>query len=125
VATKRILITGSRTWDDRDRMARILWYVYDEGAVLVSGNGPSGADSMAEEIWEGLGGTVERHPADWRKGRGAGTERNKAMVHLGADICLAFWDGESNGTRHCANYATLHGIPTTWFILGEDEDGDE
>lgn len=117
----RILITGSRDWDDVWRIRKVLsaYRTYPD-AVLVSGACPSGADRFAEEIWEGWGLPVERHPADWSK-RGAGPTRNRKMVELGADVCLAFRKDHSRGTTHCANYATLKGIPVLWYT---DEDQD-
>lgn len=123
----RILITGSRTWDNRDVIKEALqMHGTDEHtglpvAVLVSGACPSGADQLAEEIWESWGGRVERHPAAWNVyGKRAGFMRNQEMVDLGADICLAFRKNESPGTTHCANAATMAGIPTIWYT--EDDD---
>ena len=120
----RILVTGSREWSNRDVVEEALSpYSIEASAVLVSGACPSGADSMAEEVWKGWGLPVERHPADWRRhGKAAGFIRNQEMVDLGADVCLAFRRNYSRGTTHCANAATMAGIPTLWFT--EDEDGD-
>lgn len=131
--SKRILITGSRDWSDRDAIRSALSTIYwrwmgdvrdedVEDIVLVSGNCPSGADALAEEVWEGWGFPVERHPADWsRWGKAAGPKRNQLMVDLGADVCLAFRKDYSRGTTHCANAATMAGIETIWFTEGEDD----
>lgn len=118
----RILITGSRDWGDPWAIESALWeYATDDTSVLVSGACPSGADRMAEEIWEGWGLAVERHPADWKRhGKAAGLIRNQEMVDLGADVCLAFRKNYSRGTTHCANAATMAGIETIWFT--EDEE---
>lgn len=107
----RILVTVSRGWTDRERMRRVLAAAWQwaPGALLVSGANPDG-DAMAEGIWSGLGGFVERHRAGWdepcrdrcspghrvRRANGttycpmAGNYRNERMADLGADLCLAF-----------------------------------
>lgn len=117
----RILVTGSRDWEDEMTVCLALWTSYcdlkEHGEViLVSGNCPTGADSIAERFWEANGMTVERHPADWHKfGKFAGPRRNKEMVDLGADVCLAFPLGESRGTRGCMKLAKDAGIPIRDF----------
>lgn len=106
----RVLITGSRSWTDRDTIKRCLSRYHD--ATVVSGACPKGADRLAEDVARDLGHTVERHPADWsRHGRAAGFRRNEAMVRLGADVVLAFWDGESRGTYHTITTARAAGLP--------------
>jgi hypothetical protein len=111
----RVLVTGSRDWDDRDAIDLALYGAYVElgsGTVLVSGACPTGADAIAEELWALRGLPVERHPADWKRwGKAAGSLRNQEMVDLGADVCLAFPLPDSRGTRHCMKAAERAGIP--------------
>lgn len=118
----RLLITGSRTWNDRRAVKEALrtWWEStgrDPNAVLVSGNCPKGADLICEEIWEHNGLTVERHPANWRPGgvfkRAAGYDRNKAMVDTGPDHCIAFIRAKSGGASQCARYARSKGLEVT------------
>jgi len=112
---KRVLITGSRIWNDPQMMGEALSGVYEPGAVLIEG-GAAGADTMAATIWKHLGGVIETHSADWvGLGRGAGFIRNQEMVDSGADICLAFIRAESSGATHCAHAAELAGIPTVRY----------
>jgi hypothetical protein len=105
---------GSRTWTDELVIAHVLAAEWDDGtAVLVSGACPRGADRIAEQIWAGWGGQVERHPGDWnRHGRAAGFRRNTHMVALGADVCLAFIREYSRGAAHTAQLAEAADIPT-------------
>ncbi|MEV5140350.1 SLOG family protein [Streptomyces syringium] len=125
----RILVTGSRNWPD-ERLVRLelsrawyqlsrAWYQHGHHITVVHGNCPTGADHHAA-LWAdnwaatGLGGvTEELHPADWAThGRAAGPIRNRHMVDLGADLCLAFIKDRSAGATHCAGLAETAGIPT-------------
>ncbi|WP_165968582.1 NADAR domain-containing protein [Saccharopolyspora elongata] len=108
---KRIIITGSRGWDEPMSIMLALASEWDPDGVLVSGACPRGADALCEACWRSWGGRVERHPADWSSGRGAGFRRNAAMVELGADVCMAFIRDGSRGASHTAGLAARAGIP--------------
>lgn len=106
----------------------LSWIADDFGddAILVSGNCPTGADKMCEDFWENyIGGTVERHPADWdrykpvnpKQKNPAGFIRNKEMVDLGADICLAFIKNSSTGATMTADLAEKAGIRTIRYTI--------
>lgn len=117
--TRRILVTGSRNWTDREAIRFALLETtraFGLDFVLVHGDCPTGADAIAAEIWQDMGGKCEAHPANWVKyGRAAGPIRNQQMVDLGADACLAFPMGDSRGTRGCMCMAAVAGIPVTNF----------
>lgn len=125
----RLLITGSRSWVDRDAIERSLmrWYLdvgsrADEAPVLVSGGCPTGADRMAEEAWTRQGLPLERHLADWdAHGKRAGFVRNAEMVKLGADACIAFIYDNSKGASMTADLAEKAGIPTLRLHRGSHE----
>ena len=111
--TKRILVTGSRDWPDYDAVLQaIREAIQDADDVVIIHGGARGADDIADRVCEELDLPTEAYPAQWEKyGRAAGRLRNKAMVELGADVCLAFPFGPSRGTRHCMREAKRAGIP--------------
>lgn len=129
---KRILITGSRDWDDEKAIDDALYDAWDElmegeplwtenHITLVSGNCPTGADAIAEGLWTIRAGfPIERHPADWDAfGKKAGFIRNAEMVELGADICLAFIKNGSKGASMTARMAEEAGIETRRFEVND------
>lgn len=118
---RRLLITGSRNWDDvrtiRDVLSRYSAQHPDEDITLVSGACPTGADAHCERIGAALGFAIERHPAEWeRLGKRAGFVRNAEMVALGADDCIAFHRDNSGGTGHTINLCAKAGIPVMQYL---------
>lgn len=121
----RVIVTGSRTWTDKETVYGALDLIADaartEGRTLVVAHGTAdGADTIAD-MWvrhrqrDGWPVQVERNPADWRTyGKRAGMVRNQRMVAKGADACLAFVLDSSAGATHCAETAEVAGIPTQW-----------
>lgn len=111
----RVLVTGSRTWDNARRVEGALSEAcrtaITEGftqLVVVHGAAPAGADKFAANwvrkvrtsVLEAPGSPVRLRvreqgvPAEWRTygSRIAGFLRNQQMVDDGADLCLAFMD---------------------------------
>lgn len=116
----RILVTGSRTWTDKDAVRNALldtWMFAGRpyGVTVVHG-GARGADYLADVYAKRLGFVTEAHRAPWESaGRSAGYLRNKTMVDLGADICLAFIKNNSKGATMCADLAEKAGIPVHYW----------
>lgn len=116
----RILITGSRYFTNTSMIRQALKEAIGDTPckdVVVVHGAAKGADSDSGRIARELGARVEEHPADWSQGRSAGPARNRKMVSLGADVCLAFLTkGAKNaGTLSCVRYAKEAGIPTKVF----------
>ena len=109
----RILITGSRDWDDEEKIVQELnKYSQIPSVTLVSGSCSTGADRICERHAGRLGWTVELHPADWSLGKRAGFVRNYKMVSSGADLCLAFIKDNSKGASMTKDLAEKAGIET-------------
>lgn len=129
----RVLVTGSRDWDDGTAIYRALhvevvekfWlrgydsegnfvdWIKPDDFVLVHGDCPTGADMISDEWCISRFFVAERHPADWKKfGKPAGFIRNKEMVERGADLCLAFIKNNSRGASMTADLAEKAGIKT-------------
>lgn len=112
----RLLVTGSRDWSDAQAIVRELEVVNaheGEQVVLISGNCPTGADKIAEDVAVKFGWMIERHPADWKThGKRAGFIRNGEMVDEGADYCVAFVKDNSPGASNTVVKARIAKIPT-------------
>ncbi|MEV8638969.1 DUF2493 domain-containing protein [Streptosporangium sp. NPDC051023] len=111
----RILVTGSRRFTDAAVLEAALLDTWHDvvalgGTIVIVHGHARGADRLAD-AWACRNGVeVERYPADWATGRGAGPRRNAAMVALGADLVIAAPQGRSLGTRDCMRRAAQAGI---------------
>lgn len=110
----RILVTGSRDWDDWLSVDSALCFEVEHcmpvGRVPVLIHGKAkGADQLAQAVWLRTPWQMEEYPAsDFPDPK----VRNQHMVDLGADVCLAFALSWASGTGHCARAARRAGIPT-------------
>jgi hypothetical protein len=117
---KRIIVTGSRNLKDSAIVSKYLdrvpaWLGVEASDVTVVHGGANGADELAACWARAHGAAIEEHRADWDAyGFGAGPKRNAAMVALGADICVGFWDSkrQRSGTLDCLSRADEAMIPT-------------
>jgi hypothetical protein len=107
----RVLITGSRTWDDAESITAEL-AALPPGTTIVHGGCPTGADAIAHQYAVENGIPVEVYPADWDEhGRAAGPIRNAEMIATMPDLVLAFVRGDSPGTRGCVRAAISAEVP--------------
>lgn len=111
----KIAIVGSRTFEDYDLLCKFIGSVLSDGELasieaVVSG-AARGADTLAERYAEEHGFEMIVFPAEWKKfGRRAGFIRNVDIIRE-CDICFAFWDGESHGTKHDIELCEQTGKP--------------
>lgn len=99
----RIAIVGSRTFNDFDALERFINDTCDQHVfdidTIVSG-GARGADKLGERYADKYGLDILIFPPDWKTyGKRAGFIRNVDIID-NCDVCFAFWDGESHGTKH-------------------------
>lgn len=133
----RVIVTGSRTWEDKAAVYDALNGIYQEHGpfVVVHGACSTGADAIAHN-WVELASRLVRigedpFRANWsRRGPKAGPERNERMVDAGADLVLAFIEPcakphctepkphDSHGTTHCVGLARKAGIEIKEFRNG-------
>ena len=115
----RILICGSRNWNDPQPIAEILddhigLLQEGQGLVLIHG-GARGADSVAHAEAQRRQIPTITEKADWtRYGKGAGPVRNQLMLDKHApDAVYAFRStGRSTGTDDMIKRAKKAGVPT-------------
>ena len=99
-------IIGSRSFNNYDKLKSILDIIRIEYSIdtIISG-GASGADSLAEKYAKENNIPLVIYRAEWDKyGKRAGFIRNKYIID-DCDICIAFWDGKSKGTKHSIDLA--------------------
>ncbi len=102
----KLAIIGSPTCPPID-IASHLKYIPD---TIVSG-GTKGADTYAREFAKKKGLKLIKFFPNYDKyGKRAPLERNKLIVDE-CDCVLAFWDGQSHGSKCTIDYAREHNKP--------------
>lgn len=108
----RIAITGSRDFHDYSLLKKTMDHLTKriKHPIMVISGGARGADRLAEKwAFERRHSRTIYH-ADWKEYRKqAGIIRNIQMAN-NADALVAFWDGESPGTRHMIDAAIKKGL---------------
>lgn len=109
----KVIIAGGRHFSDLMTVNRALAAFQDEHDTeiteIVSG-GATGADRLGETWARRAHIPIKKYPAEWKKhGRKAGPIRNGVMAAY-ADALVAFWDGESPGTKDMIQQAKALGL---------------
>lgn len=108
----RVIVCGSRGYEDREQIELRLSQLPPSPTTTIVHGAARGPDTIAGQFAALCGMTVEEHPAEWdRLGKSAGRVRNEKMALLGADLCIAFWDGKSRGTKDMIDRCHVHEIP--------------
>ena len=104
----KLIVAGGRDFSDYERLSQeidklALVELKDKRVSIVSGMA-RGADSLALQFARVHNVKVYQFYADWDKyGKSAGHRRNRQMGDF-ADDLLAFWDGQSKGTKGMIDY---------------------
>lgn len=102
----KLIIAGGRDYTDGEAM---LSEINKMNGTILPKNGTGielvcgmarGADMTAFTLFNAAGFPIHKYAADWDKyDKRAGFIRNSEMADV-ADMLIAFWDGQSRGTRH-------------------------
>ncbi|RMH11289.1 MAG: DUF2493 domain-containing protein [Gammaproteobacteria bacterium] len=113
---KKVVIAGSRDFHDYDLvMEKFLGLCL--GQVEIVSGGAKGVDALGERLARELGYPLKVFPADWTKhGKAAGPIRNRQMAEY-ADVLVAFWDGQSPGTRNMIRVAVEKRLEIHLFFV--------
>ena len=120
----RIIVAGSREFKNydllRDTLMDYLDFMDDKDVVdnpsqvkFISGTA-KGADTLGEQFAYTYEYEVIRFPAAWDiYGKSAGYRRNTEMAKYASEaygVLIAFWDGQSRGTKHMIDLAKRYGL---------------
>ena len=114
----KVIIAGGRDFDDFNRLCQICdEFLQDQNDIEIVSGAYKGADLLGERYAIERNYSIKQFPADWRRyGKSAGHKRNIEMAAY-ADVLIAFWDGESKGTKHMIELATYSGFKVKVFYF--------
>lgn len=100
----KVIVAGGRKFNDynllKSKLDAILAEKRKTHQIYIISGMAKGADTLGEQYANENGFTVLGFPAEWNLyGKRAGILRNEEMAKVG-DALIAFWDGESPGTKH-------------------------
>ena len=115
----RVIVAGSREFTDRDFAFDKIYDTSEKRPItLIISGGARGAVRLGE-LWAKYEGVdIQLFKPDWGGlGKSAGFVRNVEMAK-NADALIAFWDGESRGTKHMIDTALILNLETHVYIVG-------
>lgn len=108
----KLIVAGGRDYRDYPRLEAKLFElaetVYADKAISIISGAASGADGLAIKFAGIHNVMLYTFPANWDQyGKRAGFLRNEDMANFSHGL-LAFWDGNSRGTKHMIEQAQRH-----------------
>jgi len=112
----RVIIAGGRLFNNYDLMCqtadRILASKSKTHKITIVSGAAKGADTLGARYAQDNGYGLSTHYAIWETyGKSAGYIRNQEMADA-SDALIAYWDGQSRGTKHMIDIAEAKGMPT-------------
>ena len=108
----KVVIAGGRDFNDYElvkKEADIFISEIEPSEITIVSGGAKGVDALGERYASENNLQVEIFKADWSKyGRAAGPRRNAVMAKNCTHL-LAFWNGESKGTKSMISLAKKEG----------------
>ena len=107
----KLIVAGGREFNDYTFLeSEIIGMTPKDKDITIISGGARGADKLGEQYAKGYKIPLEMFYADWNiYGKAAGYRRNVDMANAATHL-LAFWDGESKGTKHMIDIATKKGL---------------
>ena len=116
----KVGIIGSRGFNNYELVDEVMNEHIDKVEVIVSG-GAKGADTIGELWAKQNNKNLLIFKPEWGKfGKRAGFIRNQDIVK-NSDLVLAFWDGQSKGTKNSIDLCEKFGIPVKVIYYNEIE----
>ena len=107
-----VIIAGSRSFDDYEFLSQTMNRILSDinGDITIICGKARGTDTLEERYAIEHGYSIRHFPADSKRyGKCAGYIRNTEMAR-NADVLVAFWNGQSHGTRHMIETAKSMGL---------------
>ena len=117
----RIIVAGSRDFNDYELLKKSAIEIITKKTMLpdltrIISGGARGADTLGERFANEMGLEISRFIPDWDGlGKRAGYVRNAEMAKFAVEddndgMLIAFWDGQSRGTKHMIDLAKRYGL---------------
>jgi hypothetical protein len=120
----RVIIAGSRDFNDYELLKSNVYNILKDetmknnsmnfGSFEIVCGKARGADTLGEKFGKEFGLTIKYFIPDWNGlGKSAGYVRNSDMAKyakVNNGVLIAFWDGESKGTKHMIDLANKYGL---------------